>query len=239
VTDSIDREIAERRSQAYWALSRFFLTRPDVALVEEIQSRSAAGRADEPAGGAMRLRDSLGDSAPEPLAERLAREYTRLLRGLGEQLGPAPPYESIYRGGRLMDGTALAVAARMKAAGFADIAPEAGPPDHVGAELRFMALLCFSEAEAWSVEDSAAAVRRRQEQTAFLDEHLLAWVPAYCRLMGGMTAEPFYRTVAELTEETLREDRQFLRATADQLTALDSTPQYAGMTAALKQGASE
>jgi TorA maturation chaperone TorD len=236
VTGSIDREIAERRSQAYWALSRLFLTRPDVALIEEIRGHAAADGTGQPGESVLRLRESLGDSAPEPLSERLAREYTRLLRGLGERFGPPPPYESMHRGGRLMDGTTSVVAARMKATGFADVAPEAGPPDHIGTELRFMALLCFGEAEAWAADDAAAAAARRREQAAFLDKHLLAWVPAYCGLLGGSTTEPFYRTVAALTEETLHEDRQLLREMADEPTALESTPMHAGAPPMIEQG---
>ena len=36
-------QIAEHRSQAYWALSRFFLTRPDERLVTEIRDWTGTG----------------------------------------------------------------------------------------------------------------------------------------------------------------------------------------------------
>jgi len=236
VTDSTFRGIAEHRSQAYWALSRFFLTRPDEAFVDEIRGGSAAGGADRGMPAVLRLKTALGESAPGPLAERLAREYTRLLRGLGEQFGLAPPYESLHRGGRLMDRTSQVVAARMRSAGFADVAPEAGPPDHIGTELRFMALLCLSEAQAWTAQDAVAAAGRRQEQAAFLEAHLVAWVPAYCRLLADAATEPFYSAVGELTVQMLHEDRQLLGALVDEFTVGDSVPESAGAASASTRG---
>ncbi|GAB4334357.1 MAG: hypothetical protein Kow0010_21300 [Dehalococcoidia bacterium] len=51
------------------------------------------------------------------------------------------------------------------------------PPDHLGAELSFLSVLCAQEAEGWEAgrRDRVMALLRRQ--AAFLDDHLCRWLP--------------------------------------------------------------
>ncbi len=213
--------LAEARSKTWWLLGRFYLERPGVGFLEELRlalgGPSRGGVADTDTDMEV-LRDALaGDLAG--LSERLLQEYTRLFRGIQDQLGPPPPFESLYRGQALMGDLTLAVMQRYEAAGFAAVEPDAGPQDHLGAELRFLALLCFREAEAWRMGDGEAAYLRIAQQRAFLDEHLLAWLPDYAGRIARESREPFYAAAARLTLDHAEAVRSALDALEDDLQA--------------------
>ena len=98
-----------------------------------------------------------------------------------------------------MSDATQSVRAHYLAAGFGEIAPEAGPQDHLGAELRFLSMLSFREAEAWEREAEAKALAMQEAQRAFLEQHLMTWLPDYSLRLADESREPFYRAVAQLT----------------------------------------
>jgi TorA maturation chaperone TorD len=219
--------LAEARSKVWWLLGRFYLERPGVEFLQELRTAFAAqasASADEaavatdPDEDTRGLRDALaGDLVA--LSERLLPEYTRLFRGIQEGLGPPPPFESLYRGELAMGDSALAVLSCYEAAGFGPVAPEAGPQDHLGAELRFLALLCFREAEAWGAGDHEGAQGRIAQQSAFLADHLLVWLPQYAARIARESREPFYAAAARLTLDHAEAVRTDLEAMEDALQA--------------------
>ncbi len=206
-------EVARERSQVYWFLSTFYTTRPDARFFADLAGRVAALEAagTDPAGeGVDHLRSALNEPDAGGLAERLTVEYTRLFRGLSANYGPPPPYESLYRGSQLMGEVTAAVMARYAAAGFGVIDEDLGPQDHIGAELKFMALLCHDEIAAWERADRDAAARSWKLQREFLAKHLLRWVPAYCRRLQEESVERFYIGAALLTEHAVIADNGVL-----------------------------
>jgi len=214
--------LAEARSKTWWLLSRFYLERPGVSFLEELRAAfggpgTTPGVADTDEDMEILRADLAGDL--DGLSGRLLMEYTRLFRGIQDQLGPPPPFESIYRGQDLMGDLTLAVLHRYQAAGFAEIEPEAGPQDHLGAELRFLALLCFREAESWRLGEEDAAQQRIAQACAFLDEHLLVWLPGYAGRIARESREPFYAAAARLTLDHAEVVRAALDALEDDLEA--------------------
>jgi TorA maturation chaperone TorD len=215
---------AEARSKTWCLLSRFYLERPEVEFLQELRAAFCTqASADEIPGAAGMDEDTriLCDTLAEDLAalsERLLPEYTRLFRGIREGLGPPPPFESLCRGEAATGDSALAVQHRYEQAGFGHVAPEAGPQDHLGAELRFLALLCFREAEGWGAGNEEAAQERIAQQRAFLDDHLLAWLPDYAGRIARESREPFY-AAARLTLEHAEAVRRDLDAIEDDLQA--------------------
>lgn len=143
---------------------------------------------------------------PEPAA--LIPEYHRLFVGPGSL--PAPPYESVYREGwRIMGEITLDAQRRYAEAGYALDPSFVELPDHVVAELAFMALLCDEEAKAWAAEDVSAALSWLEREKAFLGDHLTRWVPAFCERLLASTDAPFYRRLAVALREfvTLNAER--------------------------------
>lgn len=189
---------------------------PSPGLLAELSGAVTDIPAELPIASAGRdILACLAGSDLESVRAILAPEFTRLLRGLGEGLGPAPPYESLYRGDALLGPPLQAVTRRYAAAGFADIAPEAGPQDHVGVEFRFLSLLCFREMEAWQAEDSGAALLWREQQTDFLSEHLLGWLPGLVSEVERCAKADFYPAAMRLAEAFVRQEADALKQ-ADQ-----------------------
>ncbi|HEX19639.1 MAG TPA: hypothetical protein ENG78_02300 [Acidiferrobacteraceae bacterium] len=208
-----DLSLARQRSQSYWFVAGLFLHRPDEEFLESLADNFA--QADQAAlannDAMMRLQSCLQLTDLSQLSTQLGVEYTRLLRGIKQGYGPPPPYESLYRENRLMGEATLAVIRHYQLAGYSELEESVGPQDHIGAELRFMALLCHDEADARLQANATEAAKIRTAQITFLERHLLAWVPDYCDRLQQETREPFYGAVAGLTAELLAEDHMLLQ----------------------------
>lgn len=72
--------------------------------------------------------------------------------------------------------------------------------DHLVHELQFVALLCRSGTQVGATD----AAR-------FLDQHVLPWVPEFCRQALLRIEQPLYRATFELTRATLEELRDALQ----------------------------
>ena len=204
-------ELAGERARQYWLLSGFWLQRPERPWLEELLQvlDILAGKVLDP------NIEQLTSEARRCLEEKgaaleLLREYTRLFRGLQEGYGPPPPYESLYRENRLMGDCTTEVLRHYREAGFGTVEAEAGPQDHLSAELKFLSLLCYREHEAWSQGDTTEAGTWLQRQIDFLDRHLLTWLPQYGETIRKEAHSPFYAAAMTLTEESVNGDRALL-----------------------------
>lgn len=198
-----------QRAEAYWFLASLFTDPPGPDQLARMAA--LADQAEEEDSGAAGdiLATLRGEADLAALAERLAVEHTRLFGGLREGYGPPPPYESLWREGRMMGETTVAALRAYLEAGFQ---PEGrwGPPDHVAEELRFVAALTNGEGEAWGSGRADDARWARERQAAFLAGHLLAWMPDYCRALERHATEPLYQALARITAEVLAEDARHL-----------------------------
>lgn len=202
---TIRAEAAAARSAGYWLLADLFLTCPDETFVVRLRSITpAVGPGSTPVLDELA---ALHDALPgNPAAiSALAVEYTRLFGALSKSYGPPPPYETVHRGSSLSADATAAVGEFYAAAGLVPT-DRAAPPDHLGVELRFLALLCHEEAEAWQTDAHAEAAKLRGWQSEFLDRHLLRWAPDYFDLVEANTKHPFYLRVTALARRILAED---------------------------------
>jgi putative dimethyl sulfoxide reductase chaperone len=194
---------AAGRSALYWLLAELFLTCPDATLVERLRRELSDGgdTSGAPAAALHALADALPTNADD--TEALAVEYTRLFGAVSRDYGPPPPYESMHRRDS-EDQDATAVEAFYAKAGLAAFEP-AAPPDHLGVELRFMALLCHEEAGRRCNGDVSGAKRARITQAAFLNCHLLTWAPEYLALIKAEAHVPFYSELSRAALSFLHE----------------------------------
>jgi len=216
-------ESAARRSRNYWLLARLVLEKPSAALLTELDSTlplpaEAAPNDDEPlADEVERLGVAVRAALADPGAvEALNVDHTRLFAGISKGNGISAPFESVVLESRMMSDATLAVEVAYHEAGFEAPAPEAGPPDHLGAELRFLALSCHQEMEAWQTGDRATAAAWVERERRFLDEHLLAWVPQHCKRLAQAAQTPFYRAAASLIGRACLVDREDVALLIDQ-----------------------
>jgi TorA maturation chaperone TorD len=174
-------DVARARADVYRLLGRLLLEEIEAGALPALRAWPAFGEA---------LR---GDDAT--LLARLRVEYARLF------LMNVPPYGSVYADPDLMlnGEVAVAVERAYAEAGFSAAAvPRAGAPDHVGAEMAFMAHLATAEAAALERgrgEDAPWRARQRR----FLERHLAAVLAPFAQAVARDARHPFYRAVADAT----------------------------------------
>lgn len=110
--------------------------------------------------------------------------------------------------GRLGGSTTDAVQQHYIQAGFMP-ALDRESADHLGRELALLAFL--SEAEIDALEDGNLheAGRMRRQMQAFMDDHLLWWLPAFVQAVQQQ-AYPFYTALGRLTLDVVRDHRAAL-----------------------------
>jgi len=189
-------QIAGRRSSTWWLLSRLIVEQPTRAWLDELEAVLATVNADaaaplapESAALLLALR-GVGGHADGLTA--LAVDRTRLLAGVIQSEGLPAPYESAARGVEMNSDLVLDVIECYRESGLEDFSAEFGPPDFLGTESRFMALLAYREMQAYQEHDAGLAAMWLSREIDFLDSHLLTWVPAHCERLSTMAATPFY-----------------------------------------------
>ncbi|HEY0837152.1 MAG TPA: molecular chaperone TorD family protein [Azospirillum sp.] len=187
------------RADAYLFLATLFASRPEPEAVAGMLS-AAAGAPDDGGVTGELLAALRHEEDADALALRLAAEHTRLFRGVREGYGPPPPYESLWREGQMMGDCTVAVATAFLDAGYAYDGAW-GPCDHIAEELRFMAALC-------TAGDADGVLER---QAVFVERHLAAWLPAYCRTVAEQAREPLYRALASVTAQVVAQDGAHIR----------------------------
>ena len=204
-------DIAQRRSRTYWLLSRLVLEAPDPVFLAEVGAALESSVLDPevPLGAeTVALRDAIRDALANPaVSSALAVERTRLLCGLAKSYGAPPPYESVFREDKLPGESTIAVTQAYSEAGFEPPVPEAGPADHLGAELRFLALLCHREAEAWGSDEHPDASGWVERERAFLDDHVLLWIPEHCEHLVALAESTYHRAMLTLIARACLIDR--------------------------------
>jgi TorA maturation chaperone TorD len=223
VTETIPfEEQAGRRSQGYWLLSRLFLELPTPARLAELHDALAGVENDS---GLLRddvafLRDAVREAMTVPGAMAAAVEYTRRFVATPQGSHEPLPFESHVREGCLpgeATGNVRALAAEW---GYGDVAPESGSPDHLGAELRLMALLCHDERTAWRTGGPALAIESLRRQSRFLEDHLVPWAPDYCTALAARAGNSYVQAIARITASTLRADVTALDEISRQVDAM-------------------
>ncbi|MCF8105543.1 MAG: molecular chaperone TorD family protein [Desulfohalobiaceae bacterium] len=134
--------------------------------------------------------------------QELLREYSRLFVGPFE-LG-APPFGSVYLESEgLMMGRSTVEVDRIYRETGLEMSPDfRSPPDHVAAELEFLAYLCFREGNS---QDPQEAQFYRRRLGLFLQNHIGAWFPLFADKVEENASRDFYPGLSRLTRRLLEE----------------------------------
>jgi anaerobic sulfite reductase subunit A len=135
------------------------------------------------------------DLDAEPVLDELLWEYTRLF--IGPYRLAAPPWESVYTSPKrlLMQEAHDRVQALYAAVGV-QLGDAGVMPDHVGAELNFMALLGEKMRSEPGREHWYGELADR-----FSAEHLKRWLPAYAADLENASEASLYRELARTTRD--------------------------------------
>lgn len=148
--------------------------------------------------------EKMSSLSAEDISNVLSPEFTRLFRGLSRSNSPPPPYGSVYMDNGVLYGasTDLIIA---KYRQYHLKVPDNEPPDHISLELDFMGFLCEGEAIGWKTEKGGQDLLK--EQAAFVNEHLIRWVPLLCENIRKFDTTEFYYSLADITEGWLYSDQ--------------------------------
>lgn len=143
-------------------------------------------------------------------AQELLIDYTRLFLGPTNTL--AQPYGSVWleRRQSLMQDSTSALLGLYADAGYEMDESFRDLPDHIAAELEFLYLLLFRQAEALRNGDAPARDGWAALQRRLLDEHLGRWIEPFVAAIGDGAQTAFYRELGGLTEAFVSSE---LRAT--------------------------
>jgi TorA maturation chaperone TorD len=176
-------------------LGSMYLSSPSKETLEHWLA--AAGDA---SGAAKPLRDAMKalDLGNTQVIEDLQTEFTRLLVGPAKL--PCPPWESVYTSehGQMMQEPHGAIKALHAEAGL-DIPDSRVMPDHIGAELLFLAALLDRLEE----ENDEQRQRTLDIADRLLDEHLNLWVGRFTEDLEKESRFPLYQELARSTRGVL------------------------------------
>lgn len=147
-----------------------------------------------------------GDDESMEGFDRVRLEYHELF--LGSESGKyIPPYESLYRDGRLRGANCVRVGEIFAQEGFDPAHLEAeehwklvGAPDHLGFELAFLSALLRS-AELPATDSEAY----KSMAHTFHAEHIATWAGAYGALLLDTARTVTYKTLGRLTTAVAEE----------------------------------
>lgn len=154
---------------------------------------------------------SLNGASMEGAEAAVEAEYLRMF-----VKGAVPPYEASYAGIAGAGGGAGAglsagagpgagAGAGSNVQQIADIAgfyrafgfeARGDRPDHVAAQLEFLALLCVKEAHARLSQESDGAAVCLEARRAFLEQHVLSWLPAFQTRVSEAARHPLFGSLA-------------------------------------------
>jgi TorA maturation chaperone TorD len=215
---------AERRSQGYWLLAKLFLEVPTPDRLRALHDVLAPlSETPGPLQAAIAgLLTAVGQALSAP--EATAVDFTRRLIVVDKESDEALPFEAHARERRLPGDATEAMQLLTAECGYFDVAPEAASLDHLGAELRLMALLCHDECQAWTTGALDAAVASLRRQKRLLGSHLEQWAPDFCRGLADRSGNAYVQAMARLTGQALAEDAQMLAELVGEVDALLTRP---------------
>ncbi len=150
------------------------------------------------------------DRIDEEILKNISKDWTRLFRGVVRD-GIPPPYESLYRAGRLQKKPAQEINRLFSKMGIHVPEEWHQPSDYIGVELDFMRLLCERERQGREKMETDPVRQILEIERSFLEEHLAQWVPVFCEKMVQQAHGDYYRGVARLTTGLVAYDGTFAR----------------------------
>jgi anaerobic sulfite reductase subunit A len=203
------KEILETRRNFYAFLYRLYVEAPSRELADDLVNQrfhfeelTALDLNEDLSQGFRLLNEFMERSkgrTAEALHEALLQEYTRLF--IGPFKLPVQPFEAWWVSGHLMGEALVKVKAFYRRAGVAKSSEYKEPEDHIAFELKFMHHLCEEGLAADTPERLKECVTL---QRAFLDDHILKWVPTYCDALYTYEGSDFYKGIAKLTKGFIR-----------------------------------
>jgi TorA maturation chaperone TorD len=220
------RLLHQARQAVYTLLQRLYSAAPDQALLDWLQDEHPFADFPVVLDDATAAACQEIDTAQNVSLEALAADYQQLYVGFGRM--QVPPWESVYRSvdKTLFDEHTLQVREMYARHGMEFVNKNKAPEDSVGIELEFMKTLTERQIAATDRQDARGERVLVDEQAAFLDDHMLAWIPMFVKRSQDFAHTDFYKGLASVLLGFLQWDRETLQELQDILpeAALDIDP---------------
>jgi len=193
-TKNMNTALITEHPEAIALLSSMYLCKPSREVIENWQIALAEDRS----GLLDDLKKAIAktDVSSKKELEELLWDYTRLF--IGPYKLPCPPWESVYTSPKrlMMQEAADQVDRLYKEAGLT-ISTDDVMPDHIGAELNFLAVM-LQKVLSQTEKDFYMGIAGR-----FLDEHLLQWLPNFTKDLEDAAETPLYKALARTTRNVI------------------------------------
>jgi len=207
-------KLCDQRAGIYALLGRLYKKEVDQECLDMLCGMRfpvASGNEDMDEGY-YRLATYLNRSKDDMLLD-LARDYVHCFIGMGNSgYCAAYPYESVYTNEKrlIMQEACDEVRVIYRSAGLEKSKEWREGEDHVAIELEYMQVLSTRAAEELRAGNVDGALAHMLNQYNFLEDHLLAWVPAFLIDLMKFAKSDFYQGVAYLTKGFLKVEEDFL-----------------------------
>ncbi|MFM2589364.1 molecular chaperone TorD [Vibrio sp. TBV020] len=204
----------EQRAEIYWWLSSLFateLTEENIAQYQSPEIRTfltGLGENEQLKPAITRITDALNRLMDREDAQlELAADFCDLF--LKSDKDSALPYASMYIGksGLLNDTPAKEMEALMAEHGVEVDKKLNEPADHIAIELDFLGNLIVGSNKS---EDESQLEEAFKAQEAFIQQHLLSWVPQFSNKCQKFDEFGFYSAISTLTVAFLELDCRYL-----------------------------
>lgn len=159
----------------------------------------------------LRILDQIhSDEVDMKWSDRIQADFTRVIYG-PEKL-TVFPYESIAVSGekQLMQPQTYDIRKIYLQAGLAVEKFDSLPDDFIAVELEFAYILLERILKKYQLGDDEGWIQEFEKFKAFLEDHILNWIPNFCREVANQCREPFVAATFRLVEIGLEEVSQIL-----------------------------
>ncbi len=203
-------DVARQRSHIYGLLATFYRQEVTSDFLRQIKDPQFIGVFSDLG---LELGQDLFQKPEGSVLEEMSVEYARLFLGPGKHISP---HESVHLPeeeggtGQLWGKPAVKVKIFIEASGLEYKSEYSGLPDHISVELEFMQHLTLREAQAWEEEEAKGSEFYLKIEKAFIEEHLIHWIPIFCEKVMEEAEMPFYKGMAALTKKFIEFERKEL-----------------------------
>lgn len=208
---------AQQRAALYNFLAALLNQQPDAGMVQRLRRMTLEPLFELITGqdGAAGVRLGLeaiaayvaetAETDVEVAAQQLAVDWMKLFRGLRRDIGPKPPYESLYTGDEQGTQVIAAVMSAYRRNGAELGAGVHNQADYLGLELGYLGFLAEKEAQAWQSGEEVQAAYYFQAGSEFLQAHPRRWAGEFCDAAALDARTGFYRGAVLLMKAVLED----------------------------------